>query len=131
MARRSPHMILLYQVMHGTRNIAQLFITNIIASFLRTIIALIMECHLWRVIRAITQVILMYRYCAFGDAYFTARYVAYGDAPFFASDICALSQVLLWRVIRHIRQGVLTRRHVAFGRGHFRAIISMILIFTK
>ena len=48
---------------------------------------------LCRVTRAITQVILAYRYCAFCDADFTARYIAYGGV-LFSSDICALSQVL-------------------------------------
>ena len=41
-----------------------------------------MEWHLWRVIRAITQVILSCRYCDFGDADFTARYIAYGGVLF-------------------------------------------------
>ena len=56
--------------------------THIMASFLRDIIAPIIEWHLWRVIRAMTQVILSYRYCAFGDADFTARYIAYGGVLF-------------------------------------------------
>ena len=104
-------------------------ITHIMASFWRATIAPIIECHLSRVTRAITQVILAYRYCAFCDADFTARYVAYGDVHF-AFDICALSQALLWRVIRVIRRVAFTRCYSAFGRGIFRAIISTILIFT-
>ena len=56
--------------------------THIMASFLRDIIAPIIEWHLWRVTRAITQVILAYRYCGFGDADFAARYIAYGGVLF-------------------------------------------------
>ena len=37
---------------------------------------------LCRVTRAITQVILAYRYCAFCDADFTARYIVYGGVLF-------------------------------------------------
>ena len=57
-------------------------ITHIVASFLRDIIAPIIEWHLWRVTRAMTQVILAYRYCGFGDADFAARYIAYGGVLF-------------------------------------------------
>ena len=64
---------------------------HIMASFWRAIIAPIMTWLLCRVTRAITQVILAYRYCAFCDADFTARYIAYCDL-LFAFDICALSQ---------------------------------------
>ena len=59
-----------------------LVIMCIVASFLRAIIASIMTWILCRVTRAITQVILTYRYCVFCDADFTARYVAYGDVHF-------------------------------------------------
>ena len=54
-------------------------ITHIMASFWRAIIAPIMTWLLCRVTRAITQVILAYRYCAFGDADFTSRYCAFSD----------------------------------------------------
>ena len=106
-----------------------LVIMYIMASFWRATIAPIITWLLCRVTRAITQVILTYRYCAFCDEDFTARYIAYGDVHF-AFDICALSQALLWRVIRVIRQVVLTRCYSAFDSGVFRAIISIILVFT-
>ena len=57
-------------------------ITHIVASFLRDIIAPIMTWLLCRVTRAMTRVILAYRYCAFGDAGFTARHIAYGGVLF-------------------------------------------------
>ena len=57
-------------------------IANIMASFLSDIIAPVMTWLLCRVTRAMTQVILAYRYCAFCDADFTARYVAYGGVLF-------------------------------------------------
>ena len=71
-------------------------ITHIMASFLRDIIAPIIEWHLCRVTRAMTQVILAYRYCAFGDADFTAYYCAFSDADFTARYI-AYGGVLFFR----------------------------------
>ena len=63
-------------------------ITHIVASFLRDIIAPIIEWHLCRVTRAMTQAILSYRYCAFGDADFAARYIAYGGVLFAVRHMC-------------------------------------------
>ena len=50
--------------------------------------------------------ILSYRYCAFGDAYFTARYIAYGDADF---------------GVRHMRfkPGALLGHYCAYNAGSF------------
>ena len=48
----------------------------------RVTLAHIMTWLLCRVTRAITQVILAYRYCAFCDADFTSLYCAFSDATF-------------------------------------------------
>ena len=93
-------------------------ITHIMASFLRAIIAPIMTWLLCRVTRAITQVILAYRYCAFGDADFTARYIAYCDLLFCVRHM-RFKPGALRSVIRVIRQVVLTRCYSAFRQGHF------------
>ena len=53
-----------------------------VTRFWRVTIAHITAWNLWRVTRAMTQAILAYRYCAFGDADFTARYIAYGGVLF-------------------------------------------------
>lgn len=90
----------------------------LVTRFWRVIIAPIMAWHLQCVIRAMTQVILAYRYCAFGDADFGVRHMRFkpGDR---------------WVIIAPIMQAALTRRYCAFGRGLHRAIISIILVFAK
>ena len=62
-----------------TARLFALVIMYIIASFWRATIAPIITWLLCRLTRAITQVILAYRYCAFGDADFTAYYCAFSD----------------------------------------------------
>ena len=85
---------------------------------------------LCRVTRAITQVILAYRYCAFCDADFTARYIAYGGVIFPVRHMRFMTGDLR-RVISRIRQVVWQAVIMALsGGGIFRAIISIILVFT-
>ena len=68
-------------------------IANIIASFLSDIIATIIEWHLWRVTRAMTQVILR---IVIADLVTRTlrRVISRMVACFLPSDICALRQVL-------------------------------------
>ena len=93
-------------------------ITHIVASFLRAIIAPIMTWLLCRVTRAITQVILAYRYCAFCDADFTARYIAYGGVIFPVRHMRFMTGDLR-RVISRIRQVVWQAVIMALSGGDF------------
>ena len=94
-------------------------ITHIMASFWRAIIAPIMTWLLCRVTRAITQVILAYRYCAFGDADFMSRYCKFNDTNF-SCRYCRYNGA--WFCVRNCRCNV-----VDFGvplqRQSWRAVI--------
>ena len=94
-------------------------ITHIMASFWRANIAPIMTWLLRRVTRAITQVVLAYRYCAFGDADFTAYYCAFSDTNF-SCRYCRYNGA--WFCVRNCRCNV-----VDFGvplqRQSLRAVI--------
>ena len=88
-------------------------------ALLRVTIAHIKAWNLWRVIRAITQVILAYRYCAFGDADFMSRYCAFNDTNF-SCRYCRYNGA--WFCVRNCRCNV-----VDFGvplqRQSWRAVI--------
>ena len=94
-------------------------IMALVTRLLRVTIAHIKAWNLWRVIRAIMQAILAYRYCAFGDADFMSRYCTFNDTNF-SCLYCRYNGA--WFCVRNCRCNV-----VDFGvplqRQSWRAVI--------
>ena len=76
-----------------------------------------------------TQAILSYRYCAFGDADFTARYIAYGGVLFCVRHMRFKAGACAPRYSRY-KAVALAGRYNGLVRGFPNAIISIILVFA-
>lgn len=81
-----------------------------VTRFWRVIIAPIMAWHLQRVIRAMTQVILAYRYCAFGDAPFGVRHMRFKPGALLG-HYCAYNAGSFDPPLLRIWQGIAPRHY--------------------
>ena len=110
----------------NTHYFAHFRIMALVTRFWRVTIAHIMAWLLWRVIRAMTQMILAYRYCAFGDDDFMSRYCTFNDTDF-SCRYCRYNGA--WFCVRNCRCNVvdlayhynanhdapLSARYIAYG----------------